>query len=133
DLDEAISLYRSALDLRPLGHSHRLESLNMLANCLSSRFGKLDAVADLDELISHRQAILDLHPQGHLDHSECVDKLFLLVQKRIQRHNMAADLDKCISPERSILSSGEPGNPGRATYLHDLVTDLHSGFRKLGN
>ena len=31
------------------------------------------------------------------------------------------------------MASCEPGNPGRATYLHDLVTDLHSRFCKLEN
>jgi len=46
---------------------------------------------------------------------------------------MAAHLDECISLESSALASGEAGNLGRATYLHDLVTDLHSRFRKLEN
>jgi len=133
DLDEAITLHQSALDLRPPGHSDRLSSLNQLASCLSSRFEKLNTVTDLDELISLRRAILDLHPQGHGDHVESIDKLFLLVRKRVQRHHMAAHLDECISLESSALASGEAGNLGRATYLHDLVTDLHSRFRKLEN
>ena len=132
DLDEAISLYRSALDLRPAGHSGRLRLLNQLANCLGSRFEKVEAAADWDELISLRRAILDLHPQGHHDHAKSIDKLLLLVRKRIQRHGMAAN-DECISPGRSALASCEPGNPGRATYLHVLVTDLHRRFRKLEN
>ncbi|KIM50341.1 hypothetical protein SCLCIDRAFT_73440, partial [Scleroderma citrinum Foug A] len=126
--DEAISLHRSALDLRPPGHSDRLRSLDRLASCLSSRFEKLEAAADLDELISLRRAILDLHPQGHHDHTKSIGKLLLLVRKQIQGHDMAVDLDECISLGRSALASCEIGNPGRATYLHDLVTDLHSGF-----
>ncbi|KIM70580.1 hypothetical protein SCLCIDRAFT_1206709 [Scleroderma citrinum Foug A] len=128
DLDEAISLHRLVLDLRPVGHSDRLSSLSQLASCLSSRFEKLQATADLDELISLQRATLDLHPHGHHDHVESIDKLLLLVQKRIQRHDMGAD-----SLGRSALASCEPGNPGRAAYLHDLVTDLHSRFRKLQN
>ena len=131
DLDEAISLHQSALDLRPAGHSDRLRLLDQLASCLSSRFEKLEAAADLDELISLRQVILDLHPQGHHDHAKAVDKLLLLFRKRFQRHSLAADLDECISLGRSALASCEPGSPGRTTYLHGLVTDLHSGFRKL--
>ncbi|KIM53322.1 hypothetical protein SCLCIDRAFT_31997 [Scleroderma citrinum Foug A] len=61
-LEEAIALHRSALDLRPPGHSDRPTLLNHLANCVDSRFEKVEAAADLDELISLRQAILDLHP-----------------------------------------------------------------------
>ena len=115
DLDEAISLHRSALDVRPAGHPNRLRSLNELADCLSSRFENLEVAADLDELVSLRGAILDLHLQGHHDHAESLNKLLLLVQKRIQRHDVA---------------SGEAGNPGCATDLRDLLTDLHSRFRK---
>ena len=130
DLDEAISLHRSALDLRPAGHSKRLTSLNWLEDCLTSRFEKLETVTDLDELISLHRAILDLYPQGHGDHMESIDKLLLLVRKRVQGHHMGADLDECISLGSSALASGEAGNPARATYLHDLVTDLHSSFHK---
>ena len=133
DLDEAISLHRSVLDLRPLGHSDRLKSLDQLVNCLSSRFEKVEAAADLDELISLQRAILDLHPQGHHDHARSLDKLLLLVRKRIQKHDMPADLDECISLGHSTLASCEPGNPRRATYLHDFVTDLHRRFRKFEN
>ena len=133
DLDEAISLHRSALDLHLAGHSDRLTSLSQLTNCLSSRFERLETAADLDELITLCRAILDLHPQDHHDHAESIDQLLLLLRKRIQRHNMAADLDESISLGRSALASCEPGTPGRATYLHDLVTDLHTKFRQLEN
>jgi len=133
DLDEAISLHRSVLDLRPAGHSDRLRSLDQLANCLSTRFERVQAGADLDELISLRQAILAFHPQGHHDHAKSTDKLLLLVRKRIQRHVISADLDESISLGRSALASCEPGNTGRTTYLHDLVTDLQNRFRQLEN
>jgi len=46
---------------------------------------------------------------------------------------MAADLDECISLGHSALASCEPGNPGRTTYLHDLVSDLQNRFRQLEN
>jgi len=131
DLDEAILFHRLALDLRLAGHPDRLISLNQLANCLSSRFEKLQAAADLDKLICLWRAILDFHPQDHHGHAKSIDKLLLLVRKRIQRHDMTADLNECISLGCSALASCEPGNPGRATLLHDLVTDLHSRFQTL--
>ena len=130
DLDESISLYRSALDVCPAGHSDRLRMLGDLADCISSRFEKLEAAAVLDELISLRRAILDLYPQGHRDHAESIDQLFLLVRKRIQRRDTTADLDECISLGCSALAPGEARNPGCATHLHNLVTDLHTRFGK---
>jgi len=104
-----------------------------LENCLSSRFEKLDAVADLDELISLHRVILDFHPQSHHGRARSIDKLLPLVRQRIQRHDMITDLDECISLGRSALASCESGTPGRATFLHDRVTDLHNRFRKLEN
>ena len=131
DLNEAISLHRSALDLRLAGDPDRLRSLNLLVNCLSFRFKKLEAAADLDELIYLYRAILDLHPQGHHDHATSIDNLLPLVRKRFQRDDMAADLDECISLGRSALASCKAGN--RATYLRDFVTDLHSKLENISD
>ena len=51
DLDEAISLHREALGLRPAPHPHRSDSLNDLAAALDTRFGQSGQRDDLDEAI----------------------------------------------------------------------------------
>ena len=61
ELDEVISLHRSALDLRPVGHPGQLLS----ASCLGLRFDKLEVPADLDDFIFD-QAILEFHIRGRL-------------------------------------------------------------------
>ena len=55
-LDEAISLYRKVLDLRPAGHPDRPSSLSSLAIALNSRFGQSGQREELDEAISLHRA-----------------------------------------------------------------------------
>ncbi|KAI6108200.1 hypothetical protein F5141DRAFT_102763 [Pisolithus sp. B1] len=67
DLNEAITLHREALELRPVEneHYHRSSSLSELGLCLSCRYDKLEVVDDLEEAISLRRAALELRPPGH--------------------------------------------------------------------
>ncbi|KIJ58135.1 hypothetical protein HYDPIDRAFT_51268, partial [Hydnomerulius pinastri MD-312] len=51
DLDEAIQHHRAALQLRPAGHPDRSDSLNNLANVLSTRFEQRGDGKELDEAI----------------------------------------------------------------------------------
>ena len=59
DLDEAISLHRSALDLR----------LHFLTLCLSNRYDKQGSIIDLDETITHGRAALKLRTPDHSGHA----------------------------------------------------------------
>ena len=69
DLDEAIVLVREALELRPQGHPLRSDSLNSLANGLSTRYKRLGVMHDLDEAVALGREALDLYPQRYLDRS----------------------------------------------------------------
>ncbi|KAL4064355.1 hypothetical protein J3A83DRAFT_250575 [Scleroderma citrinum] len=123
DLDEAISFCRSALDLRPAGHTRHSYTLNSLVNDLTCRFEKQGAAADLDELISLYRSILDLQPLGHPDHATSIDKLLLHIQKRLQQlPSTAVPLGKTPSAPH------EPENTDQHTSLlhspmsvHDIV------------
>ena len=131
DLNEAISHHRSALDLRPVGHSARLVSLNQLASCLGLRFEKLEAPADLDSLIALNRAILDLHPPDHDGHVESIDKLLLHLRKRRGSFGMTSDLAECITLGYIALGLRQPDDPGHATCYRHLVEDFQCMLRKL--
>ena len=64
DVDEAISLYRQPLNLRPLQNSER--SLSNLASALRTRFAQRSQKNDLDEAISLYRHALKLFPPPHL-------------------------------------------------------------------
>ena len=131
DLEEAISLHREALNLRPAGHPDRPISLNHLAGCLTIRFEKPDMPTDLDEIITFHRAILDHHPPDHDSHAEAIDKLLFHLLRRVQSSAMAADVDEYITLGCVALALHEPGYPGHTEYLHHLVTDLHTRLHQL--
>ena len=65
DLDEAIVLYREALNLRPQGHPDRSMSLNNPANELSARYKQPGVIKDLDVAIALAGEALKACAQGH--------------------------------------------------------------------
>ena len=58
DFDEALALYRNALELCPQDHPGRALSMGNIANCLYSRGVRLGTVSDLDEALAlHRDTL----------------------------------------------------------------------------
>ncbi|KAL4066948.1 hypothetical protein J3A83DRAFT_4097914, partial [Scleroderma citrinum] len=117
DLDEAISLHRSALALRLEDHPSRSRSLNNFIFSLTSRFEKQGAAADLAELISLYCSKLDL---DHPDHATSIDKLLFHIQKRLQQ------LPSTAVPFGTTPSEHhEPENTDRHTPLHHHSMSVH--------
>ena len=96
DLDEAIILNRSALELHPLGHSGHATTLGNLAYCLKERFDKLGTLADLDEAIALHQVALD-HPACHSERTTSLNKLVDCLSSRFEKEGKMADLDELVS------------------------------------
>ncbi|KAJ2921574.1 hypothetical protein H1R20_g15522, partial [Candolleomyces eurysporus] len=68
-LEEAISLYRGALELRPSPHPNRSYSLNNLGSALLDRHQRTGTIADLEEAISLHREALELRPSPHPNRS----------------------------------------------------------------
>ena len=66
DLEEAITLGRAALDLRPAGCPNRSHSFHNPALFFSDRYGKQTSV----EAIALGRAALKLRPPGHPDRAQ---------------------------------------------------------------
>jgi hypothetical protein len=73
DLNEAITLYKQALDLLPVGHPGRSYTLNNLGNKLSSRFTHRSNENDINEVITLYREVLALYPVGHPHRSESLN------------------------------------------------------------
>jgi tetratricopeptide (TPR) repeat protein len=97
DIDEAISLDREALDLRPQGHPDRSMSLNNLAAHLSSRYQPLGAMEDLDEAIVLDRETLDLCLLGHHDRSRSLENLAGHLCSRFTRSKRLQDKEELFS------------------------------------
>ena len=79
DLDEAISLYREALELKPIPHPERWTFLNNLGNSLPRRFDQTGHFVDIEEAISlHREAVGCFPPIIPIDQPHLITSPVLL-------------------------------------------------------
>lgn len=64
DLDEALELHRSVLELHPSEHPERSSLLCGLAHCFMSRYKNQRVVADLEEVVTLGREVLARYPLG---------------------------------------------------------------------
>ncbi|KAI6011607.1 hypothetical protein EDC04DRAFT_2609844 [Pisolithus marmoratus] len=105
DVNEAITLHRAALELRPSGHHQRPSSLNRLALCLSSRYNSQGVIVDLEEAVTLGRAALQSCPP---DHHNCGTYFCNLAQnlwRRFEKQADMYDLDEAIELHRGILTA----------------------------
>ncbi|KAG1753661.1 uncharacterized protein EDB91DRAFT_1077387 [Suillus paluster] len=65
DLDEAVSLYKEALCLSPVGHKSRDLQLDNLGGALLDGLNQRGEVEDINRATSLRREALTLRPLGH--------------------------------------------------------------------
>ena len=124
DLDEAISLHHSALDLRPAGHLDRPSSLRELAICHWRRYTKQNTLSDLDEVVSLNRATLGLCPPNHSGRASALHNLGYYLKIRFVAFTDNNDLDEAIELHRLALELRPEGNSDRFTSLHELAVCL---------
>ncbi|KAG1832888.1 TPR-like protein [Suillus subalutaceus] len=125
DLNQAIALAREALVLHPVGHTDRSNSLNNLANQLSSRFEHQGNDEDLDQAIALQREALALRPVGHRDRSSSLNNLANQLSSCFDHRGNDEDLDQAIALQREALAL----HPS----LNNLANRLFSRFEHQGN
>ena len=152
DLDEAIAVHRSALDLCPIGHPHsrpslfqlawrlgarhhnqdtlRRPSLFQLAWCLGERHRNQGTLPDLEEAITLGRDALALCPEGHLNRFDSLHFLALCFSERYSKLDSVADLEEAITLGRAALKLRPKNNFDHAATLHNLGLDLRRRFLK---
>ena len=114
DIQEAISLNRSALELRPMGHPDRyLVLIHRPCKCIEfKRYDQQDSIADLEEATTLGRASLDL-PLGLADRALALENLGGYLRKRFMKLGGDADIDEAISWHRSAFDLRPTGHPMR--------------------
>jgi tetratricopeptide (TPR) repeat protein len=125
-LEKAISIYEKVLQLRPLGHVCRAESLNdlgyaILHFCLDH---------ETDQTRSNRcnellREALCLRPPGHPLRDESLHNLARSLRSMLWQNLGGLDmLMECASLNREAVLLRLPGHPERAKSLNNLANDL---------
>ncbi|KAJ3520452.1 hypothetical protein NMY22_g12751 [Coprinellus aureogranulatus] len=131
DLDESISLLRSALQLPDLAlenGSLAEELLYLLACSLYFRSLVTNSLCDVQESVGMSQKTVMLGPPVHLDRSRA--KFLYIFASAIHRRaivsqsNDDSDLNEAIGLYRQLIEYCPPGDSSRADYLHSLSEAL---------
>jgi tetratricopeptide (TPR) repeat protein len=128
-IEEAISMHREALSLRPHPHPDRHYSLGLLGNALDSLFKHSQRVADIEEAVSMHREALSLRPHPHPYRPNSLDGLENALDSLFGHNQRVADIDEAISMHREALSLRPHPHPNRHYSLNDLGVALESLFR----
>jgi len=131
-IEEAIELDREALQLCPLGHPRRLDSLIYLARHLRGRYNQFGATSDFEEAVVLDREALDLCPQGHPNRWMPLIDLAVDLFTRYQQLGQMEDLDEAILLDREALDLCPQGYPDRSTSLDNLAVGLFTRYERLG-
>ena len=104
DLEDAISLSREVLDLRPPPNRERPESLHNLAFGLHKCFSFTGNVVDLNDAIVLYQEALHLRPSPHPSRADSLFNLAVALQERLSHTGSLHDLDVLMATFQEALA-----------------------------
>jgi hypothetical protein len=130
DLDEATILYRTALDLRPIGYPDWLRSLNNLATALFERFKHQGDEKDLEDVIDN--CFFRKHVTGFavaLDRPILLSNIVIALFTRFEQRGNDRDLDEAIVLHRKVLVLQPVDHSGRSMSLNNIANALFTRFK----
>ncbi|KAI9457026.1 hypothetical protein HD554DRAFT_2225151, partial [Boletus coccyginus] len=132
DLEQAIALFREALDLCPRGRPGRPSSLNSLAVAFFTRYQYLGTIEDLDEAIILDREALDLRPHGHRDRLMSLNNLAVDLSARYKQLSRIEDLNEAIIPGQEAFEPRPRRHSDGLMSLDNLATVLSIRYKQFG-
>ncbi|KAJ8582404.1 hypothetical protein M405DRAFT_885320 [Rhizopogon salebrosus TDB-379] len=128
-----ITVYKEAVDLRPVGHPERAVTLELLADALSSLCERRGNDGDHDEAIALARESLNLWQVGNPGRSASLDSLADAFSTHFERQKNDRDLDEAIVLYREAHDLLPVSHPDRWASLNNLAGELLSRFQHRGN
>jgi tetratricopeptide (TPR) repeat protein len=134
DLEEVISLYHEALELRPSPHPDRSDSLHNLGIALSDRHRLTGVMADLETSVSLYRGALELKPFPHRYRSHTLYNLALSLHDMYKVTLVLSDLQEAITCREELLelhyAVGHEDRPGTLRGLANLLQMRFDAMRQ---
>jgi hypothetical protein len=124
DIEEATSLYRRILDLRPAGHPERVSTLNHLGCALRLSCRQFSSTSKLMECITLHEEALAASPPGHGLRDVSLYNLALAVRTRYELLGDEVYLSQAVDLHRTALQLRPMGHPARGRSLSSLGSCL---------
>ncbi|KAJ2914119.1 hypothetical protein MD484_g6282, partial [Candolleomyces efflorescens] len=130
DLEEAISLYRQALSLRPPTDEGRWLLLHSMGFALENHYELTGDWDGLEEAISVCQEALKLRSSHHSDRPDILHQLAGLLRARHHQFEDINDLEEAVSLDREALDLRASPHPDRSASLNQLAISLREHYRR---
>jgi tetratricopeptide (TPR) repeat protein len=131
-LRRSIVLLRKALDLCPIGHPARADTLYKLALALHTGFDQLGGPSLLSEAVTLYRDALMLRPMGHPFRDDSLNGLAFALQQQFTQQGGLDILDEAIDLHQHALLLRPPGHPRRAKSLNNLAIAQQCSFQQRG-
>ncbi|KAJ8585931.1 hypothetical protein M405DRAFT_796198 [Rhizopogon salebrosus TDB-379] len=136
DIERAISLFRSALALRPPGHpDHPISILNLCKALHQRHPHRRDRADPLEAAKLYRSLLLLSLVECSADGERSFFLSVLAYTLKLRFHHLRnpSDISECISLNYEALSLRPPGHPARQISLNNLAKALEASYICYGN
>ncbi|PVF91495.1 hypothetical protein CPB86DRAFT_770633, partial [Serendipita vermifera] len=131
-LEQAISKYRTVMEVIPEDDPRVPAILNNLGGSLIRRFEQVGRLDDINEAIERLEMAILLTPDDDSDKPSLLSNLGSALDRRFERVGNLDDLENAIQQHQMAVhttSDSDPAKPGR---LNNLGTSLQTRFERLG-
>ena len=132
DLEEAIRVFRQAVEATPSGHPELAGHLNNLGIGLRNRFGLIGHQGDLEEAIQVFRQGVETTPSGYPELAVYLNNLGTGLSNRFGLTGRNEDLEEAIRVFRQAVEATPPGHPDLVMYLNNLGIGLRDRFGRTG-
>jgi tetratricopeptide (TPR) repeat protein len=123
-LNEALQLDRRIMQLRPVGHHHRDQACEDVANSLKMLARRTGDMSLLEEAIAHEREALTLRPLGHWKRDQTCQNLAFSLYTMHDWRSSPPCLDEAIALAREALALRPEGHRNRGKSCATLATAL---------
>ncbi|EIN04386.1 hypothetical protein PUNSTDRAFT_146593 [Punctularia strigosozonata HHB-11173 SS5] len=132
-LEEAIKLYRTALELCPPKHVDRPIVLLNVGIALTIQGEDKSVVSDVQEAITHLRNSLSLRPPGDPYRINSMSTLGNAVRSRFILEGRPEDLQEATQIRRDVIACCPPENPHMWIFVGNLANVLGSQYEHFGS
>ncbi|PVF92177.1 hypothetical protein CPB86DRAFT_227681 [Serendipita vermifera] len=132
-LEQAISQFRTAIEVIPEGDPKLATTLNDLGICLLRRFEQLGRLEDLNESVERHQTAIILTSDDDSDKPGCLNNLGNALIRRFGRLGNVADLHNAIQQQEAAVRTTPDDDAKKPRRLNNLGICLRIRFEQLGN
>ncbi len=129
DLDEAVAVYRTAVERTPRHHEERANLLYGLLAALHARGTRTGALADLNEAVAAGREAVALAPMN----AGYLSALGVVMSERFEQTGQDADLEEAVMLCRRAVTLPPTGPSDVENSLEHLATALHLRFQRTGS